>query len=150
MAASWSLCGCFKTRVLHFKVRNTPLKDKNWKEEVQKPWECSVCFCGRREAFHQEIVLRGIQPCFFHDRAHGLFWNATILLNFQVHFGLYGQENYVFGGEFQYEFLNVSQTFYTFFSSALKKNHKMRLYLKWILRWILPCAIFLSGRGNVK
>ena len=140
MAASRSLCGGFKTRVLHFKLKNTPLKDKTGKRGSSKAVRMLSFFSGGREAFHQEIVLRGIQPCFFHGGAYGLFWNATILLNFQVHFGLYGQENYVFGGEFQYEFLNVSQTFYTFFSSALKKNHKMRLCLKWILCWILPCA----------
>ena len=46
------------------------------------------------------------------------------MLNLPVHFALdsMDKENYVFGGEFQYEFLNVSQTFYTFFSSALKKK----------------------------
>ena len=63
--------------------------------------ECLVFFfCGGREAFHQKIVLRGIQLCFLHGGAHGLFCNATkaakFLLNFQVHFALYGQENYVF------------------------------------------------------
>ena len=67
MAAARSPCRCLKTRVLHFKVKNTPLKDKKWKEKVQ------LSFCGGREAFHQEIVLRGIQPCFLLDGAHGLF-----------------------------------------------------------------------------
>ena len=36
MASSRSPCRCFKTRVLHFKVKNTPLKDRKWKEKVQK------------------------------------------------------------------------------------------------------------------
>ena len=111
MAAPRSPCGGFKTRVLHFKVKNTPLKDKNWKEKVQKPWECSVFFCGGREAFHQEIVLRGIQPCFLHGGAHGLFWNATkaakFLLNFQVHFALYGPRKLRFWKRI-YVFINVS------------------------------------------
>ena len=71
MAAARSPCRCFKTRVLHFKVKNTPLKDKKWKEKVQK--NAQLSFCGGREAFHQEIVLRGIQPCFLLDGAHGLF-----------------------------------------------------------------------------
>ena len=91
-------------RVLHFRVKNTPLKDKKWKEKVQK--NAQLSFCGGREAFHQEIVLRGIQPCFLHDGAHGLFWNATkavkFLLNFEVHFALYGKDNYVFEREFMY------------------------------------------------
>ena len=64
MAAARSPCRCFKTRVLHFKVKNAPLKDKKWKEKVQK--NAQLSFCGEREAFHQEIVLRGIQPCFLH------------------------------------------------------------------------------------
>ena len=65
MAAARSPCRCFKTRVQHFKVKNTPLKDKKWKEKVQK--NAQLSFCGGREAFHQEIVLREIQPCFLHD-----------------------------------------------------------------------------------
>ena len=56
---------------MHFKVKNTPIKDKKWKEKVKKYAQLS--FCGGREAFHQEIVLRGIQPFFLHDGAHGLF-----------------------------------------------------------------------------
>ena len=63
MATARSPCRCFKTRVLHFKVKNTPLIDKKWKENVQK--NAQLSFCGEREAFHQEIVLRGIQPCYF-------------------------------------------------------------------------------------
>ena len=70
-STKWLPRGGFKTRVLHFKDKNTPLKDKKWKEKVQKNAQFS--FCGGREAFHQEIVLRGIQPCFLHDGAHGLF-----------------------------------------------------------------------------
>ena len=71
MAAARSSCRCFKTRVLHFRVKNTSLKDKKWKEKVQKNAQLSSC--GGREAFHREIVFRGIQPCFLHDGAHGLF-----------------------------------------------------------------------------
>ena len=58
MAAARSPCRCVKTRALHFKVKNTPLKDKKWNEKVQK--NAQLSFCGGREAFHQEIVLRGI------------------------------------------------------------------------------------------
>ena len=86
MAAARSTCRCVNRRVLPFKVKNTPLKDKKWKEKVQK--NAQLPFCGGREAFHQEIVLRGIQPCFLHCGAHGLL-NATkaakFLLNFQLH-----------------------------------------------------------------
>ena len=71
MAPAQSPCRCFKTRVLHFTVKNTPLKDKKWKEKVQK--NAQLYFCAEREAFHQEIVLRGIQPCVLYGGAHGLF-----------------------------------------------------------------------------
>ena len=80
MAAARSPCRCFKTRVLLFKVKNTPLKDKKWKEKDSKNAQFS--FCGGREAFRQEIVLRGIQPWFLHDGAHGLFSNATKAVKF--------------------------------------------------------------------
>ena len=71
MAATQSPCGGVKPRVLHFKVKNTPLRDKKWKEKVQKNAQFS--FCGGREAFHQEIVHQGIQYCFLYGGAHGLF-----------------------------------------------------------------------------
>ena len=63
MAAERSPCRCFKTRVLHFKVKNTPLKDKKWKEKVQK--NAQLSFCGGREAFHQEIVFEEFKLVFF-------------------------------------------------------------------------------------
>ena len=74
--------------------------------ERESSKECSAFFLWRREAFHQEIVLRGIQPCFLHGAAHHGLLNATkaakFLLNFQVHFALYGQDNYFFEREFMY------------------------------------------------
>ena len=84
VSAARSPCRCLRTRALHFKVKNTPLKDKKWKEKVQK--NAQLSFCGGREAFHQEIVLRGIQPCLLHDGAHGLFWNATKAVTFLLNF----------------------------------------------------------------
>ena len=47
---------------------NLSLQDKKWKEKVQK--NAQLSFGGGREAFHQEIVRQGIQPCFLHDGAH--------------------------------------------------------------------------------
>ena len=40
-------------------------------EKIQNKAQFS--FCGQREAFHSEIVLRGIQPYFLHGGALGLF-----------------------------------------------------------------------------
>ena len=84
MAAARSPCRCFKTRGLHFKVKNTPLKDQKWKKKVQK--NAQLSFCEGRETLYQEIALQGIQPRFLHGGAPGLFSNATraekYLLNF--------------------------------------------------------------------
>ena len=56
MAAARSPCRCFKARVLHFRIKNTPLKDKKMERESSK--ECSAFLLWRKgEAFHQEIVL---------------------------------------------------------------------------------------------
>ena len=49
-------------------------------EKIQKKAQFS--FCGQREAFHSEIVLRGIQPYFLHGGALGLFCNATKVATF--------------------------------------------------------------------
>ena len=73
MAAARSPCRCFKTRILHFKVKNKPFKDKKWKEKVQK--NAQLSFCGEREAFHQEIVLRGIQ-----EGREGVKWKLGLAL----------------------------------------------------------------------
>ena len=47
---------------------NLSLKDKKWKEKVQK--NAQLSFGGGRKAFRQEIVLRRIHSCFLHDGAH--------------------------------------------------------------------------------
>ena len=65
MAASRSLCGCFKTRVLHFKVRNTPLKDKNWKEEVQKPENAQFVFVEEGKLFIKKSSFAEFNRVFF-------------------------------------------------------------------------------------
>ena len=116
MAAARSPCGGFKTRVLHFKLRYTVKRQKRYRGSSKN---AQFSFCGGREAFHQEIVLRGIQTCFLHGEAGGLFWNATckaekFLPNSQVHFAPCGQENFLFFKEI-YVFINVSYTFHTFF-----------------------------------
>ena len=78
----------FKTKVLHFKIENTPIWHK-WKEKVQKNAQFS--FCGQTKAFRYEIVFRGIQPhggserlaCFEPTKA------ARFLKTLEVHSVLY-------------------------------------------------------------
>ena len=53
----------FKTKVLHFKIENTPIKDTNGKRKFKRM--LSFLFVDKRKLF-AEIVFRGIQPCFLH------------------------------------------------------------------------------------
>ena len=60
----------------------------------------SFLFVEEGKLFIKKSSFEEFNLVFLHDGAHGLFWNATkalkFLLNFQVHFALYGQDNYVF------------------------------------------------------
>ena len=62
----------FKTKVLHFKIENTPIKDTNGKRKFKRM--LSFLFVGKRKLFAMTlIVFRGIQPCFLRIGALGLF-----------------------------------------------------------------------------
>ena len=94
----------FKSKVLHFRVKNTALKDTNGKGKFK---ECSVFVLWIRKAFGNEIVLREIQRCFLHRRAKKvLFWNsiwaADVFEDFSGTILLNAQENCVFKREFMY------------------------------------------------
>ena len=52
----------FKTKVLHFKIEKTPMKDT---DEKRNSMECSVSFFGQTKAFRYEVVFRGIEPRFY-------------------------------------------------------------------------------------
>ena len=60
-----------KTKVLHFKIENKPIKDTNGKGKLKRM--LSFLSVDKRKVFRYEIVLRGIQPCFLHSGALGLF-----------------------------------------------------------------------------
>ena len=105
MATARSPCRCFKTRVLLFKVKNTPLKDKEWKEKVQK----NALFVEKGKLFSKKSSFEEFNLVFFTTEPMVCFEmqpsqrsTAKFLLNFQVHFVLYGQENYVFERKFMY------------------------------------------------
>ena len=91
MAAERSPCRCFKTRVLHFKVKNIPLKDKKWKEKVQKNAQLSL---EKGKLFTKKSFFEEFNLVFFTAEPMVCFEmqpkSANILLNFQVHFALYG------------------------------------------------------------
>ena len=72
-------------------------KRHSWKEKVQK--NAQFLFCGQTKAFCYEIVFQGIQPCFLHDGAIGLFSTnqgskVSSVKKLQVHSVLYGQEKF--------------------------------------------------------
>ena len=90
----------FKTKVLHFKSKNTPIRDT-----VQK--NAQFPFCGQTRAFRFEIVFRGIQPCFLHGGSERLACFETteaarFLKKLEVASVLYGQGKYVCKREFLY------------------------------------------------
>ena len=100
--------------------------------ETESSNKCSGFFLWTKKAFGYEIVLRGIQRCFLHgDGENVLFWNSTkaakVLKAFQVHFLLYGQENYVFKRKFM-KCINVSQTLYNFVIGAKEKWQNAPLF----------------------
>ena len=106
MAAPRSPCRCFKTRVLHFRLKNTLLKDKkNGKRKFKRM--LSFLFVEEGELFIKKSSFEEFNLVFFTtDLWSVLKCNPKkalkFLLNFQVHFALYGQDNYVFEREFMY------------------------------------------------
>ena len=60
MAGARSSCGVFqlKTKVLHFKIENTLVREKTQKN-------AQFNFCGQTKAFRYNIVFRGFQTFFF-------------------------------------------------------------------------------------
>ena len=100
----WHLSGShheavFKTRVLHFKFENTPMKDTNGKKKLKK--NAQIPFCGQTRAFRYEIVFRGIHPCLVRGGSERLaFFEPTDAARFlkkhEVLSVLYGQGKYVF------------------------------------------------------
>jgi len=94
----------FKTKVLHFKIENTPIKDTSGKRKFKS---AQIPFSAHTRAFRYEIVFRGIQPCFLHGRSErldcfGPTEAARFLKKLEVHSVLYGKGKYVFTRKFLY------------------------------------------------
>ena len=82
----------FKTKVLHFKIENTPIKDTSERKKFKR----MLSFFGQTKAFRYEIVFRGIQPCFLHGGSERLACfeptkAARFLKTLEVHSVLYDQ-----------------------------------------------------------
>ena len=63
MAAAPSPCGGIKARVLHFKVKNTPLKDKKWKEKGRK--NAQLSFLEKGKLFIKKSSFEEFNVVFF-------------------------------------------------------------------------------------
>ena len=92
----------FKTKVLHLKIENTPIKDTSGKRKFKS---AHIPFCVQTRAFRYEIVFRGNPPCFLHGRSERLTCfepteAARFLKKLEVHSVLYGRRKCFFEREF--------------------------------------------------
>ena len=148
MTAARSPCRCFKTRVLHFKVKNTPLKDKKWKEKVQK--NAQLSFCGGREAFHQEIVLRGIQPCFFSRRSAWSVLKCNHFAKFSGTFWtLWTRKLRFWWGILVSIFKSLTDVLYIFLLCAKEKSQNAPLFeMDFVLNFAMCSTDFPYANGS--
>ena len=107
-------------------------KRQKWKGKVQK--NAQVPCCGQTKVIRCEIVLQGIQGCFLHCGALGLFWINQFWRNFMYILYSMVKKSTFLKGNFC---MKVSKMFCTL---AWKKNYKMLPDLKLIFCWILPCS----------
>ena len=92
-------------RVLHFKVKKYTVKKKNGKRKFKRM--ISFLFVEKGKLFIKKPSFEEFNLVFFTAEPMVCFEMQptsprSFLLNFQVHFALYGQDNYVFEREFMY------------------------------------------------
>ena len=91
----------FKTKVAHFRVKNTPLiKRYKLKGKVQKG--AQFFFVGQGKLLVMKLSFEEFNNVFFTLERKISFTAAKFWKTFQVPFLLYAQENYVFKREFMY------------------------------------------------
>ena len=71
MAAERSPCRCFVRQ--EFCISGLKYTVKRQKMERESSKECSFFFLWRKGSFSSRNHFRGIQPCFLHGGAYGLF-----------------------------------------------------------------------------
>ena len=126
----------FKTKVLHFKIENTPIKDTNGKKSFKRM--LSFLFCGQTKAFRYDIAFRGIQPCFFTDRSAWLVLNQQ---GSEVSEDTWGTFRTLWSKKSTFLKRNFCiykgfmDAFYIM-TSAWKKNHKMCIW-NWFFYHVL-------------
>ena len=86
MAAARSPCRCFKTRVLPFKVKNTALKDKKWKEKVQK--NSKLSFAEEGKLFIKKSSFEEFNHVFSKEKLQNV---PRFEMDFELNFAMWAQ-----------------------------------------------------------
>ena len=119
-----------KTKVLHFKIENTPIMTEMKKKEISK--ECSVSFLWTNESFSLWNCLSRKSSYFLHDGALGLFWTNQ------------GSDVFKETSHKNFVFIKVSWTFSTFWHRSERKT-KMN-YIEYRLQWaLLPLSFAMCS-----
>ena len=151
MKRIWHLCKChpstkwlagdpdvvlFKTKVLHFKIENTPIKEANRKRKFKRM--LSFLFVDKRKLFAMKMSSEEFNLVFCTaDRSAWLVLNQPRQrgswrhLRYIPYFMI--KEMLVFKKEFCI-YKGFMDVFYIL-TSSWKKNHKMCIW-----NWFLPCA----------
>ena len=116
----------FKTKVLHFKIENTPIKDTNGKTKFKRM--LSFLFVDKRKLFAMKLSFEEFNLVFYMaDRTLGLFWTNQGSEVSEDTWGtfrtLWSKKSTFLKGNFC--ILKVSWTVFYILTSAWKKNHKM-------------------------
>ena len=95
----------FKTKVLHFKVENTPTKDTKVKGKFKRI--LSFLFVDKRKLFVTKLSFEDFRLVSSQRSACGLFWTkrtkaSKFLKKFQEHSKLYNQGKNFFKRTFSY------------------------------------------------
>jgi len=98
--------------------------------ETESLKECSVFFSRRKGSFSSRNRPSRNSTLFSSRRSAWSVLNATkaakFLLNSQVHFAPYGQENYVFEREFMYVYSFIDVLYIFFFGAKEKLPNALR------------------------
>ena len=128
----------FKTKVLLFKIENTPMKETNWKRKFKR---MPSFFVNKGTVFVSKLSFEEINLVFFAAKLFTCFEpTKAIKVPKKLKVILYSmvkEITFLKGNLCIYEgFMDVLYIL----RSAWKKNLKMSLVLKLILCWILPCT----------
>ena len=128
------------TKVLHFKIENTPIKDTDGKRKFKRM--LTFLFVNKRAVFAMTLSFEEFNLVFYTaDRSAWLVLNQqgsevnAFLKTLEVHSVLYDQRKYVFKREC-FVFIKVSWTFSSHFDIGVKEKPQ-NVHLKLIFCHVL-------------